>query len=396
MSARQGDLARRVENNTAAVREAPTADRQVADLIKAQLPRIKTLLPDVFSETALAGMVMNEIRTQPKLAICTPESLVGCVLRVAQLGLHLGPDLGEAWLIARNDRERGMECTMQLGYRGIIRLAERSGRLASMTTRSVYECDEFEYAYGLEERLHHVPGPAEQRTADRLTHAYAVARYTNGGRDWEVLSRHEIEARRARGKGAQPAWRTDYAKMAEKSAVLAMRARLPLAPEVAQAFAQDGAAITPATHGPPALEAHHAEPEPVAIEPPTGEVVGQGRRVDGASLSDAPQDDAAADPEPEHAASPIGDQAGATVHRDLGRLKVPKELHAAIIAKASRGRTIHASQLNPSEAALAVDRLAADCVKDPSLFAAQVLGQWGPDHEPEARAALATWLEAQT
>lgn len=259
------NLARQVQANTAATRDAPGPEQQVREAIKRRLPTIKALLPDVLDERKLAALVLTEVYKTPKLAACSEETLIGCVLRAAALGLQFGQDLGQAYLIPR-----GRDCTLQLGYRGVIALAQRSGAIKSLTTRSVYTGDTFAYGYGLDEHLDHTPTLAEDRTAGDLTHAYAVVRYTNGGTDFEVLDRAQIETRRKRG-GDGPAWRTDYAKMAEKSAILAMRARLPLTTDVATALAQDGAAITVSTRGPAHLEANHTAIE-AAADPETGEV----------------------------------------------------------------------------------------------------------------------------
>lgn len=340
-----GGLAQRVQSNTVANREAGDPETQVREAIKRRLPTIKALLPDVLDERKLAALVITEVHKTPKLAQCDEASLIGCVLRAAALGLQFGQDLGEVFLIPRQAGQRGMECTLQLGYKGVIRLAERSGRIRSITTRSVYACDEFSYEYGLNERLDHKPGPADQRTADQLTHAYCVARYTNGGHDFEVLTRPDIEARRARGKGAQPAWQTDYPKMAEKSALLAMRARLPLTTEVATAFAQDGAAITVTSRGPAALEAHH---EPVELDPP--------RVVDGATgeihpgaAAPADGDDPHRPPAPDDTV-PISAEDAQMIHKSLGQMGLTAPLHKAVIIRASNGRTSHASQLTAKEA----------------------------------------------
>lgn len=398
MSAQTAGLARQVQSNRVAQQSGPPdAETQVREAIKTRLPTIRALLPDVLDERKLAALVITEVHKNPTLATCDEATLIGCVLRAAALGLQFGQDLGEAYLIPRKNQGR-QECTLQLGYRGVLRLAERSGRVQSITTRSVYACDFFEFEFGLDEKLVHRPGPAEHRTAGNLTHAYAIARYINGGRDFEVLTRQDIDARRARGKGAQPAWQSDYAKMAEKSAVLAMKSRLPLASEVARALADDGAAITVSSRGPAALEAHHDEP------PALGAGEGGARTVDAGTGEVTPPAEDPTPPEQDQAQNPhtqlIGAAAGKTVHKDLARLNVPGDLHPAVVLRMSRGRTTHAAELQVREAdAHGLESWAKACVGAPIEFVEATLAQLrdgpgGPEAEA-VTAALTEWLAKQ-
>ena len=100
------------------------------------------------------------------------------------------------------------ECQLMIEYRGLIKLARRSGEIKSIAANVVRAGDEFHYEYGLEhDVLRHVPGDG----TGELQYAYAVARYMNGGVDFVVLSASQIEARRK----VSPSGGSDYGPWAK-------------------------------------------------------------------------------------------------------------------------------------------------------------------------------------
>ena len=153
------------------------------------------------------------------------------MMYAAQLGVEPGP-LGHAYLVPF-----GREVTFILGYKGIIALARRSGDITGIEARAVRQNDFFEWEYGLEDKLVHKPvlddpGPS--------TSYYGIAKFADGGHYFLVMSRNEIEKRRARSraKDAGP-WKSDYEAMALKTVIRAMQPYLPLTAEAATAIEVD-------------------------------------------------------------------------------------------------------------------------------------------------------------
>lgn len=64
--------------------------------------------------------------------------------------------IGQAYLIPFRNHGR-MECQFQLGYKGLIDLAYRSGEVSIIQAHTVYENDDFQYELGLDPTLRHVP-----------------------------------------------------------------------------------------------------------------------------------------------------------------------------------------------------------------------------------------------
>ena len=97
----------------------------------------------------------------------------------------------------------------------MIDLARRSGQIISLSARTAHENDQFSYAYGLEEKLEHVP--CEEGNPGALTHVYVVARLKDGGLQFDVMSRAAVDKVRALSKsGDKGPWVDHYEEMAKK------------------------------------------------------------------------------------------------------------------------------------------------------------------------------------
>ncbi len=216
------------------------APRTVYDLIEQQKAEIARALPAHMTADRFARIVLTECRRTPNLLACTPQSLLGAVMLSAQLGLEPGP-LGHCYLIPF--RNKGvLEVQWILGYRGMIDLARRSGRIESIVAHDVLENDEFDFEYGLDETLRHRPALAGRGEAIAY---YALARFSGGGHAFIVLSRDDVEQYRGRSKAKDSGpWVTDYDAMARKTAIRRLAPYLPLTVEAAHALSVDEAVRT--------------------------------------------------------------------------------------------------------------------------------------------------------
>lgn len=229
------ELATRTKEN--AVAQKDPATRTVLDLIHEQQGAIQRALPAHVSPERFGRIVLTEVRRNKQLLQCDPMSLLGSVMLSAQLGLEPGP-LGHAYLVPYK-----RDVTFIIGYKGYIDLARRSGQVSSIQAYPVYPEDEFRYSLGLNPELHHVPDDDGPQDPAKLTHAYAVAHYRDGGFNFVVLTRKKIEAAKARSASARSAksspWSTDYEAMALKTAVRRLATWLPVSPEFATAMQID-------------------------------------------------------------------------------------------------------------------------------------------------------------
>ena len=134
-------------------------------------------------------IVQTELRKKPRLMECSPESFLGAVLTAAQLKLEFGP-MQQAYLVPY-----GKEIQLIIGYKGWLTLMNRSAEIQSVSARTVFANDTFDYEYGLDETLVHKPAAGER---GKPVAYYAVIRKTNGGRSFAVMTREEVEKHRDR------------------------------------------------------------------------------------------------------------------------------------------------------------------------------------------------------
>lgn len=226
--------------------------RTLNDLFEQMKPAIQQAIPQHMTPERLLRIATTSIRSNPKLKVCTPESLLGAVMQCAQLGLEPSI-LGHCYLIPyrnkkkdENGRELGWvdEAQFQIGYKGLIELARRTGQISSIMAHAVHENDEFEYEYGIDEKLRHVPADSDRGA---ITKYYAYAKFKDGGYSFLVMSKRDIEIHRDRftksknrqGKIYGP-WLDHFDEMAKKTVLKALMKYMPISVEFQRAVDQDG------------------------------------------------------------------------------------------------------------------------------------------------------------
>lgn len=138
-----------------------TKNMTIADMVKALEPEIRRALPAVMTPERFTRMALNAINNTSELSACTPMSFIAALMNAAQLGVEPNTPLGQAYLIPYKNKG-AMECQFQLGYKGLIDLAYRTGQIQIIQAQVVREFDLFEYQYGLESKLIHRPGEGER------------------------------------------------------------------------------------------------------------------------------------------------------------------------------------------------------------------------------------------
>jgi len=210
--------------------------QSVAGLIEQLRPQIERALPQSMSADRFARIVLTTLRTSPGLAKCDPQSLMAACMLSAQLGLEPGP-LGHAYFVPF-----GREVTFIIGYRGMLDLARRSGEITSIEAREVCANDKFEYEFGLDPKLKHVPSTGER---GEPTHYYGIAKFADGSHYFEVLSKADVDSYRKRSRASDRGpWQTDYSAMARKTVIRRMAPYLPLSADAARAVASDEGVVT--------------------------------------------------------------------------------------------------------------------------------------------------------
>lgn len=224
--------------------EEPKRGQTINDLFEQMKPAIAQAIPKHLTPDRLLRIATTSIRTNPKLKVCTPESLLGAVMQCAQIGLEPSI-LGHAYLIPYKNKKKDNgkeiwvdECQFQIGYKGLIELARRTGQISSIMAQAVYEKDQFEYEYGINEKLKHVPADGDRGPVVKY---YAYAKFKDGGYSFLVMSRRDIEIHRDKFSKAKTygPWKDHFDEMAKKTVLKALMKYMPISVEFQKAVDQD-------------------------------------------------------------------------------------------------------------------------------------------------------------
>ena len=207
-------------------------------LVERMMPAIKKALPSVITPERFSRIVMSAISTNPQLAECSQQSFLGAMMTCAQLGIEPNTPLGQGYLIPYRMKGQ-MTCQFQLGYKGLMDLAYRSGKIVSISAHVVHENDTFEYELGLEPVLNHKPCMTGDRGA--AIAYYATYKTKENGYGFEVMSRADVEAHRRKfSKAFNSPWDTNFDEMAKKTVLKKLLKYAPMSIEFQRAVAGDG------------------------------------------------------------------------------------------------------------------------------------------------------------
>lgn len=218
-----------------------TAQSGIAEILQHAWPRIQAVMPKHMSSERMYQIALSAINTTPKLTECSPATILSCVMKCSALGLEPSAvdGLGRAYILPYRSKN-GMQAQLILGYKGMIALARRSGEIKDISARAVYEGDTFEYEFGLNENLRHIPSARKHDDSEKPTHVYMTAHFKDGGHYIDVMTLEEVEAIRKRSKASNNGpWVTDYEAMAKKTVIRRAFPYLPVSIEAQNAAASD-------------------------------------------------------------------------------------------------------------------------------------------------------------
>ena len=250
--------------------------KNMQDLIISMKGQIEAALPSVITGERFARMVLTAMSNTPQLASCTPKSFLGAMMQAAQLGLEPNTPLGEAYLIPFMNHGT-LECQFQVGYKGMISLAHRSGLYVQ--AHEVHENDEFDVEYGLDPKLVHKPVFKDR---GNVVAYYGIWKDKDGNFGFEIMSKEDVEAHARKysqsyGKGFSP-WKTNFDEMAKKTVIKKALKYAPLTTEFIRGVTADGTIKTELSKDMVDVRDEtnytdiEAEPVPDNVDPKTGEV----------------------------------------------------------------------------------------------------------------------------
>ena len=260
------------------IAQQSNGNKPMQQYIKSMEGEIAKALPSVITPERFTRIVLSAISVNPKLGECTPTSFLGAMMTSAQLGLEVNTPLGQAYVLPYMNHGV-MEAQFQLGYKGLIDLAYRSGEVEVIQAHVVYEHDEFTCEYGLEPKLTHKPADKDRGEPIKV---YAVFKTKSGGFGFEVMSmddvkRHAAKYSKAYGSNFSP-WKTNFEEMAKKTVLKRVLKYAPLKSDFVRQAVQDETvknSISDDMYSVPDETVIDVEAEPV-VDQSTGEVIENG------------------------------------------------------------------------------------------------------------------------
>ena len=242
-----GMIAKAAESRKEAPVTAVTQQKKpqtLQDYVQRMSSQIKLALPANLTPDRFQRIVLTAISSNPKLQECTPQSFLGAMMTAAQLGVEPNTPLGQGYLIPRKAKKGDQyinECTFQLGYKGMIDLAYRSGNIANIGAYTVYKNDEFHVQFGLNPDITHVPAMTGRGEPIAF---YAYYRTKGGGFGFDVMSVEDVRAHAKQfsesvKRGWSSPWDTNFEEMAKKTVLKKVLKYAPLSTEVASKIGMD-------------------------------------------------------------------------------------------------------------------------------------------------------------
>lgn len=187
------------------------------------MPTMQKKFQDVLKEKSKGFItsVLNLVNNDSYLAQSNAMSIVTSAMVAATLDLPVDKNLGYAWIVPFKDKNHGFQqyAQFQLGYKGYIQLALRTGQYKNINATQVYEgeirkWDRFTETY---ER--------GERTSDKVMGYLGYFEMINGFKKTVFWSKDQMEAHRVQfNKGKNKTaltgvWRDNYDAMAIKTVI---------------------------------------------------------------------------------------------------------------------------------------------------------------------------------
>ncbi len=237
---------------------------------------INNTLRDPKKAQRFVASITSAVATNPALQECDPATILSGALLGESLNLSPSPQLGQYYLVPFNNTKKGCkDAQFQLGYKGYIQLALRSGYYKHLNVIAV-KVGELVHFDPLTEEVEVNLNPDELARENSATVGYlAMFEYLNGFRKTIYWSREKMEAhalRYSKGYAAKKGytfWEKDFDAMAFKTMLRQLISKWGvMSIDLQTAFEADAVAAEDGDY----IQTPPAElPEPVQDEPQEGD-----------------------------------------------------------------------------------------------------------------------------
>lgn len=188
---------------------------------------------------AFTTTLLDVIGATPALQACDPALVAMEALKAAALDLPINKNLGFAYVIPY--KEKGVsKPRFQMGYKGYLQLAIRTGQYKHLNAGMVYEGEEM-----IEDRIKGTLVIEGKRTSDKVIGYFSYMCLINGFEKaicWSVeqVKAHAKKFSKSFSSYSSP-WKSDFDAMAQKTMLLRLVKYMPMSIEMSQALINDSA-----------------------------------------------------------------------------------------------------------------------------------------------------------
>ena len=168
--------------------------------------------------------IVSAVQANSDLQECTNPSILSAALLGESLKLSPSPQLGQYYMVPFKNNKKGCkEAQFQLGYKGYIQLAIRSGQYKKLNVLAIKEGELVRFDPLNEEIEVNLIDDEEVREEAKTIGYYAMFEYTNGFRKAMYWSKKKMEAhalKYSKGYAAKKGytfWEKDFDGMAYKT-----------------------------------------------------------------------------------------------------------------------------------------------------------------------------------
>lgn len=226
-------------NNTQVATQQPQTLQSLMNS-GAVIKKLNDVLGNEKKASAFISSVISVANGNNMLRNANPMTILGSAMVAATLDLSVVPTLGMAYIVPYKG-----QATFQLGYKGFIELAERSGQFRNIIDEVVYEGqlvkkNKFTGEYVFDE---------DAKTSDKIIGYMARMDLVNGFSKTIFWTREEVEAHarkfsQAFRSGNNSPWKTDFDAMARKTVLKALFSKYaPKSIAIQQAIKFDQAVV---------------------------------------------------------------------------------------------------------------------------------------------------------
>lgn len=224
---------------TKGVGQSPAIVNSVKGLIDS--PAVKKRFEEVLCEKAPQYMssIVNLVNSDTNLKKCEPMSVISSCMVAATMDLPVDKNLGYAWIVPY-----GNKAQFQMGYKGYIQLALRTGQYKAINVVEIREGELIKWNPLSEE----VDIDFAQRKSDKVIGYAGYFKLLNGFEKTVYWSKEEIEMHAKKFSKTynfkNGVWQTDFDSMAKKTVLRNLLSKWGiLSIEMQNAYSVDNNAI---------------------------------------------------------------------------------------------------------------------------------------------------------